>query len=52
MWVEKLTGFVLEGGMDTFIYWPSGDQERQIRLFAADVVPAVREAVEETRKSA
>ena len=44
-WVETLTEFALEHGMDTFIYWPSGDHERQVELFAGEVVPAVREAV-------
>ena len=31
--------------MDSFIYWPQDDHERQVGLFANDVVPAVREAV-------
>ncbi len=44
-WVEELTRFVLELGMDTFIYWPSEDHVRQVELFAGEVVPAVREAV-------
>ncbi len=44
-WVEELTRFALELGMDTFIYWPSEDRERQVELFAGEVVPAVREAV-------
>jgi len=44
-WVETLTGFALEHGMDTFIYWPTGDHERQVEVFAGEVVPAVREAV-------
>ncbi len=44
-WVETLTGFALERGVDTFIYWPSGDHERQVEVFAGEVVPAVREAV-------
>ena len=48
-WVEKLTDLVLEGGMDTFVYWPGGDHERQTNLFAQEVAPAVREAVEEGR---
>jgi hypothetical protein len=30
---------------NTFIYWPSGDRERQCRIFAEDVVPAAREAL-------
>jgi alkanesulfonate monooxygenase SsuD/methylene tetrahydromethanopterin reductase-like flavin-dependent oxidoreductase (luciferase family) len=48
-WVEELTRFVLEFGMDTFIYWPSGDHVRQIEVFANEVVPAVREAVDRAR---
>lgn len=49
-WVEELARFALELGMDTFIYWPPGDHERQIALFANEVVPAVREAVEAERR--
>ncbi|CAA9406812.1 MAG: hypothetical protein AVDCRST_MAG22-1608 [uncultured Rubrobacteraceae bacterium] len=48
-WVEALTGFVLEGGMDSFVFWPGEDHERQTELFAGEVVPAVREAVEAGR---
>jgi alkanesulfonate monooxygenase SsuD/methylene tetrahydromethanopterin reductase-like flavin-dependent oxidoreductase (luciferase family) len=45
LWVEELTRFALELGMDTFIHWPSGDREHQVELFASEVAPAVREAV-------
>lgn len=48
-WVETLSGFVLEHGMATFVYWPSEDHERQIGLFAAEVVPGVREEVRRAR---
>jgi alkanesulfonate monooxygenase SsuD/methylene tetrahydromethanopterin reductase-like flavin-dependent oxidoreductase (luciferase family) len=48
-WVETLSGFALEHGMDTFVYWPSEDHERQVELFAAEVVPGVMEAVDRTR---
>jgi len=48
-WVETLTGFALEHGMDTFIYWPSEDRERQVEIFASEIVPAVREAVRSGR---
>jgi hypothetical protein len=44
-WVETLTGFALEQGMDTVIFWPSGDHERQVEIFAGEVVPAVKDAV-------
>ena len=48
-WIETLTSFALELGMDTFIYWPSGERERQVELFAGEIVPAVREAVSAER---
>ena len=48
-WVQKLTEFALEYGMDTFIYWPSGDHERQAEIFADEVVPAVKEVVRSER---
>jgi alkanesulfonate monooxygenase SsuD/methylene tetrahydromethanopterin reductase-like flavin-dependent oxidoreductase (luciferase family) len=48
-WVETLTGFALEHGMDTFIFWPSGDHERQVEVFAGEVIPTVREAVRSGR---
>ena len=38
--------------MDTFIYWPSEDHVRQIEVFASEVVPAMREAVNEERSRA
>ena len=44
-WVEELTRFALELGMDTFIYWPQDDHVRQVEVFAQEIVPAVREAV-------
>ena len=51
-WVEELTRLALELGMDTFIYWPSEDHVRQIEVFASEVVPAMREAVNEERSRA
>ena len=47
-WVEELARFALEYGMDTFVFWPDAapeEGERQIELFAGEIVPAVREAV-------
>ncbi len=35
--------------MDSFVFWPDRDHERQTELFAGEVVPAIREAVEATR---
>jgi alkanesulfonate monooxygenase SsuD/methylene tetrahydromethanopterin reductase-like flavin-dependent oxidoreductase (luciferase family) len=48
-WVEELTRLVLEFGMDTFVYWPSEDHERQVGVFATEVTPAVKEGVERAR---
>ena len=53
-WVEALCGFALELGMDTFVFWPKGpleEHEGQVGLFAEEVAPAVREAVEKERAS-
>jgi hypothetical protein len=35
--------------MDTFVFWPSADHERQTEIFANEVVPAVRETVRKHR---
>ncbi|MEV0033958.1 LLM class flavin-dependent oxidoreductase [Nocardia sp. NPDC050793] len=51
VWVDFLVRAVIELGFDTFIFWPVADAERQIGLFARDVVPAVRERVAEMRRS-
>lgn len=48
-WVEQLTRFVLEYGMDTFVFWPFGEQERRVHTFAAEIVPAVKENVQRER---
>ncbi len=48
-WVAELARLALEDGLDTFVYWPREDHVRQARLFAAEVAPAVREAVEAGR---
>jgi hypothetical protein len=44
-WVDTLTTLYRDYGMNTFVFWPSGDRERQSRIFAEDAVPAVREAL-------
>jgi hypothetical protein len=47
--IETVTGFALELGFDTFIFWPSGDARRQVERFAEEVAPGVRGAVERAR---
>ncbi|MGA5376204.1 LLM class flavin-dependent oxidoreductase [Actinospica acidiphila] len=49
VWVDTLTDWALRLGFDTFIFWPVGDAETQLELFAARVVPAVRAHVAERR---
>ena len=44
-WIETLTGFVLELGFDSFIFAPAEDVPGQIKRFAHEVAPGVREAV-------
>lgn len=44
-WVDTLTTLYTDHGMNTFVYWPSGDRERQSHRFAEEVVPAVRAAL-------
>lgn len=48
-WIEELTGFAVELEMDTFIFWPDEDRIRQMQIFAAEVVPGVRERVAAAR---
>ncbi len=44
-WVETLASLYTDYQMNAFVFWPSGDRERQSRVFAEEVVPAVREAL-------
>jgi alkanesulfonate monooxygenase SsuD/methylene tetrahydromethanopterin reductase-like flavin-dependent oxidoreductase (luciferase family) len=44
-WVDTLTKLYTDYRMNTFVYWPSDDRERQCQVFAEQVVPAVREAL-------
>ena len=43
-WIEELAGLV-EIGMDTFIFWPAGDDPLgQVEAFASEIAPEVRNA--------
>jgi alkanesulfonate monooxygenase SsuD/methylene tetrahydromethanopterin reductase-like flavin-dependent oxidoreductase (luciferase family) len=48
-WVDTLTEWAVDLGFDTFVFWPATDPERQLALFAEEVVPAVRERVNALR---
>jgi hypothetical protein len=42
-WSETLSGFALELGFDTFVFWPGEEQPlAQLERFAEEVVPALR----------
>jgi hypothetical protein len=43
-WTDELTAFALDYGFDTFIFW--GEGNRQLDMFAQEVVPATRRALE------
>jgi alkanesulfonate monooxygenase SsuD/methylene tetrahydromethanopterin reductase-like flavin-dependent oxidoreductase (luciferase family) len=44
-WIETLTSLYTDYQMNAFVFWPSGDRERQSRIWAEEVVPAAREAL-------
>jgi alkanesulfonate monooxygenase SsuD/methylene tetrahydromethanopterin reductase-like flavin-dependent oxidoreductase (luciferase family) len=44
-WVDELTRFSVELGMDAFIFWPAAEPTTQLRHFAEEVAPEVRGAV-------
>ena len=44
-WVDQLLPLVTEIGIDTFVLWPSESPASQLERFAAEVAPALREAV-------
>lgn len=44
-WIDTLTGLVLDGGMNAFVFGAEGDDPAQMAAFINQVVPAVREQV-------
>jgi hypothetical protein len=51
-WVDELSGYALEHGVDTFIFWPLHDPIPQLERFGQEIAPAVREAVARARATA
>lgn len=45
LWAEQLAELVLTVGMGGFVLAPGVDAERDLRVFAEEVAPAVRQAV-------
>jgi alkanesulfonate monooxygenase SsuD/methylene tetrahydromethanopterin reductase-like flavin-dependent oxidoreductase (luciferase family) len=48
-WIDTISGWVVDGALDAFIFWPPETGTGQIERFATDVVPRVREAVRSRR---
>lgn len=48
-WIDELAELALERGMDAFVFGPSQDPVHQVLRFAAEIAPAVREAVAQHR---
>jgi hypothetical protein len=48
-WVDALTDWSIDLGLDTFIFWPRSNALAQLEVFATEVMPAVREQVSERR---
>jgi alkanesulfonate monooxygenase SsuD/methylene tetrahydromethanopterin reductase-like flavin-dependent oxidoreductase (luciferase family) len=44
-WIDEIKRHHDELRIDTFIYWPSGEEGAQVRRFIEEVVPAVKEAL-------
>ena len=48
-WVDTLTDWAVDLGLDTFIFWPMTEPQAQLAVFATQVVPGVRQRVAERR---
>ena len=45
LWADTLADWSTRLGFDTFVFWPVAESRSQLELFAAEVIPAVRERV-------
>ncbi len=48
-WIDTVSDWVVNLGFDTFIFWPMTAPLAQLEIFAAEVVPGVRQRVDERR---
>lgn len=51
-WVDELSSLALEHGIDTFVFAPATDPVPQVRRFAEEIAPHVREEVARRRGTA
>jgi alkanesulfonate monooxygenase SsuD/methylene tetrahydromethanopterin reductase-like flavin-dependent oxidoreductase (luciferase family)/predicted CoA-binding protein len=47
-WVDQIAHFYHKYRQDTFIFWGGGDVAQQIKIFAQEVIPAVKERIAPT----
>ncbi|MEV4630009.1 LLM class flavin-dependent oxidoreductase [Micromonospora sp. NPDC049523] len=50
LWIDTLASWTVDLGFDTFVFWPATAHRRQLEIFAAEVVPGVRQRVAELRR--
>jgi alkanesulfonate monooxygenase SsuD/methylene tetrahydromethanopterin reductase-like flavin-dependent oxidoreductase (luciferase family) len=50
LWVNTLTEWVVDLGFDSMIFWPTSPSVDQVRLFADEVAPQVRQRVANIRR--
>ena len=48
-WIDALSDWSVDLGFDTFVFWPTTAALAQLKLFATEVVPGVRQRVSERR---
>jgi hypothetical protein len=49
LWIETLARWALDLGVDAFIYWAPDTMTTAVGRFAGDIVPAVRDAIADSR---
>ncbi|MEU6343118.1 LLM class flavin-dependent oxidoreductase [Streptomyces sp. NPDC046977] len=50
-WADTLSEWAVGLGFDTFVFWPAAEPDKQLAVFAEEVVPAVRERVARLRSA-
>jgi hypothetical protein len=49
-WIDALADWSVDLGFDTFVFWPTTAPLAQLKAFATEVVPGVRQRVSERRQ--
>jgi alkanesulfonate monooxygenase SsuD/methylene tetrahydromethanopterin reductase-like flavin-dependent oxidoreductase (luciferase family) len=48
-WIDTLADWSVDLGFDTFVFWPTTAPLAQLKVFATEVAPGVRQRVSERR---